>query len=343
MANGIAHNLVEQLTVPQFETPAAMVGSVAIAGALVLSQLGIHKHSKEAFAVKNPNPALLKEAVVNPETHRSVKASTLRRLGSSMLLTLGLGLGAGSLLSHPSYESTSPNDSANTAVVMDSSWSMLKTHDMGNQNTSRFSLARKSLSQADYPGSLAVVQFGQGEHISIPLSKDWKPRTGRINNRQVDPNGGDLSHALDTAASLLPDRRRPKKTNGADIQNTILVVSDGTIENTADEISAEVHKLKAQGTNVEVIVPGTNSAKYQVGNGVPLASGIRPDIFKGFNRDQVTVAGNEVALNQAIRDSLNQAGTSKERHDWQLGLGLGVLIGSVGLIKDIWQRARRIV
>lgn len=341
MANGITQQVFEQLTsAPQFENPAALAGCVAASTGLIALQLGIHRGSKEALAVKSPNPALLEAAIINPETKRPVKQSTFRRIGSTALIVMGLGIAGGSTLANPTYETTSPNNQANTAVIVDSSLSMLHTGDMDTQKTTRFTSAESALQSSNYRGNMSVVQFGDGDHVTIPLSKTWKSQLNRLNQQQVNPNGGDLVHALETTASLFPDNSKKQSQNAG---NTIVVVSDGTIENTADELTAEAKKLAAQKINVEVVVAGNENTTYKIDGSKPVQSGVQPEIFKGFGEQNVIQATNNNQVIKAVDSKLKAAGSSKENQSWRVLMGAGLALAAVGLVKDYLQRARKIV
>jgi hypothetical protein len=309
--------------------PLSGVGSIVVAGAAILAERTVFNHTDDSWAAQFPNPALLEQSI-KPDADKVRRA----RLAPAMAVTAGLGALAFQLLGNPTYESTSLNHAANVVVVADASLSMLNTKDVGTAQLTRFTAAKTALQEASYPGNLGIVQSGASVRVVAPLGSD-KNTLAQAEKPQVDPNGGNMVQAINTAASLLPIK------NGKH-EGSLLVISDGTIDDTAPEITAAATAIKQSGISIKVVVPGTAQGKYQLGvNPQQIPSGASPDVFAGLGANNVIEAKDAPSITKAIQETLVDAGTNHENHPWYVPGMIGALLLGGGMARIKWLLATR--
>ena len=311
--------------------PIAAAVSLVVAGTVGFVERGVHNRTAETYGVQFPNQALLEESVT-PD----LKKVNRERLAPAVLVTAGLGLVALQVLGHPTYESTTPNRDANVMVVQDASLSMLNTKDLGNPDLTRLAAVNSALQASSYAGKLGIVQSGANFKTTAPLGSDRKTLV-QAEKPQVDPNGGNLVGAIDSAVSLLPIK------NGKH-EGSLVVISDGTIDQSSQDIAVVANALKQAGVTIKVVVPGTTQGKYQLGaNRQQIPSGASADVFAVFGSKNIIEAKDASTINTTIKETLVDAGTSHQNHTWYPPGVLGALLLGGGIVLDKRQRATRII
>lgn len=239
---------------------------------------------------------------------------------------VALGLGIAALqLAQPTYEATYPDAEAEVMVVADVSSSMVYTSDLGANNTTRYGAAIEGLKESDFQGSLGFIQTaGSTQIMSKPIT-DWRAQVASIELPKVDPNGGSFIPALEQAATLFTENPETKLRNG-----TIVVVSDGTVNESREQINAQADKLEEMGLTVRVVVPGSNDGEYTLPQTTQQTkAGIKPDSFAAFG-DSVTRADTVEEVKEAVSEDITAAGTRREKEDWPVPVLLGGAIALVG-------------
>ena len=311
--------------------PIAAAGTLVVAAAALITERGVFNHTDDDWAAQFPNAALLEKSVT-PDLKRVRRA----RLAPALAVTAGLGLAAVQFFGNPTYESTTADHDAKLIVVEDVSLSMLHSADLGDPKLTRLAAVTGALQEASYPGSLGIVQAGAKVLPTANLSADWKTNLAQAEKPQVDPNGGQMVTALNLAASLLPTAK-----NGQH-EGSLLVISDGTIDDTASEIAIAASALRRSGVTIKVIVPGTAQGKYELGASKQLiSSGASANVFAAFGSKNIIEAKDAKTVNHAIKESLSDAGTSHENHTWYIPGMIGALLLGGGVLTDKWQRATR--
>ena len=312
------------------EHPGAAVGSLVAVGAALAAEYFMFNQSQEKFAVPFPNAALLERAVT-PDYAKNRRA----RLAGTLAMTAGAGLVAFQLLGQPTYESTELNRAANVIAVRDVSWSMLYTKDLG---VTRSAAVGAGLRAASYAGSLGIVQMGASARVVLPLTEKWQSRLATAEKVQVDPNGGQMVSAINLAESLLP------LSNHGKAEGTIVILSDGTIEQGPADIAAVAQRLKRDGVAIKVVVPGTAAGEYtlsETSRTVP--SGASAAVFAAVGASNIVEAKDAKSVTKAVTEALVDAGTTRQQHPWNVPGAIGVGLFGAGLARDITQRLRRTV
>ena len=328
----INHIIDSMAQFPQgIDHPIAAAVSMVVAGTVGIVEHGVHDRTADKYGVQFSNQALLEQSVTP-----NLKKVSRERMAPALAVTAGLGFLAMQLMGNPTYESSTPNRDANVIVVQDASLSMLNTKDLGNPNLTRLAAVNSALQTASYAGKLGIVQSGANFKTTAPLGSDRKTLM-QAEKPQVDPNGGNLVGAINSAVSLLPIK------NGKH-EGSVVVISDGTIDQSAPEIAVVASALKHEGVTIKVVVPGTPQGKYELGASKQLiASGASADVFAAFGSKNIIEAKDAKTINSAIKETLVDAGTSHQNNTWYPPGVLGALLLGGGIVLDKRQRATRII
>ncbi len=308
--------------------PVAAAGSLLAMGAVLAAERMTFGRTRDKFAVQFPNAALLERAVT-PDDAKNRRA----RLTIPLAMTAGAGLVAFQLFGQPIYESTELNHEANVVVVRDVSSSMLNTKDLG---VTRSAAVSAGLREASYAGSLGIVQTGASPRVVLPLGSNWHGGLAPAEKIQVDPNGGQMVPAMNLAESLLPLSNHSKR------EGTIVVISDGTIEQGPADIAAVVQRLKHDGVALKVVVPGTAAGEYtlpKTDRAVP--AGASAAVFAAVGATNIVETKTAPTTKQAIKEALVDAGTTRQQHPWNVPGAIGIALFGAGLVRDITQRITR--
>lgn len=305
------------------------VAAVVGGGYLAQQYMSSHRHEQGAVDVRRNQAAILASQI------GTAKETDKQRFSPVAKTFIGLGFLALQFVGQPTYETTVPNPNAETVVVADVSNSMYYGHDVGGTaKDTRSSVAIDALKQSQYTGLLGFVQTASTNKIISKPVKNWRPLIKEFGSAQVDPNGGQLIPALDRASSLLSENPATHKRDG-----TILVISDGTINESAADLTTEAAKLQKAGITLRVVVPGTANGGYRLpGTTTQVLAGAEPGRFNGFGSD-VRAATNVGAINQAVQSQLESAGKSHERHGWPVPGELGAL----ALVLAFGQFSKRVI
>ncbi len=326
-----------------FEHPATAAAVIAAGAGIYTYEHLRFRHTQTEYGVAFSNPALLKrsaEDITGKPVGDKLAEHTWSRLGSRLLMIGGLSIAAAAQIAHPTYETTTANTDANVAVVLDGSFAMDQTSDLGDKTT-RYQAAVEGLKKADYHGKMAVVEFGANNVLAIPLSADWHQQTQLLAEPAVNGNGGQLEAAVESAARLLPVTLA--NNTEAHHTGTVVVVSDGILENTPQQLSDEAKVLQDQGVNVRVIVPGTPDGSYKERDNRAVSSSIKPEVFQAFGKDNVTIASTHAEVTDAVKKAVADSGRTKRRKDWNVPLFAGAAFFVGGLIRDGRQRVRKVI
>lgn len=325
-------NYPDALTHP-VET-AGILGGTAVA--IVAGRLWHRKAGEKTAEAFGGNRELAEKAVVSVRGNKETPASRRRRLAPGIGFVAGAGIALASFFGHPTFSNSHSNKSAEIVVVNDSSLSMLKTADLGG-NVTRYSATQAGLKQAGakYAGNLAVVSFGSNVEVSVPLEpkSSWQSDLGGLKHPDVNPNGGDLSGAVSTALSLLPES---PSHNGRQQQRDgrIIILSDGTVDSSAQEMADVASSIKKSGASVKVVVPGQTQASYRVDGGQPIASGSETQTFAAFGAANVEQATTVNGVVSDVEQAIAGASTVQEQDEWwvPLGVGLALAAGSAAVM-----------
>lgn len=239
---------------------------------------------------------------------------------------IAIGLGIAALqLAQPTYDATYPDAKAEVVVIADSSSSMF-AKDLGEPGVTRYAAAIQGLKESEFQGSLGIIQTAaETELITKPIV-GWRPQAASIDQPRVNPNGGEIGPALDLAASLFTEDPETKLRSG-----TIVMLSDGTVNKSREQLQTQADKLKKMGIIVRVVVPGTSEGTYVLPKSTQkVKAGIQPDNFAAFG-DNVTQADTVEEVREAVSKDIKTAGTRRERKNWPVPLILGSAIGLLGV------------
>ncbi|MDL2341826.1 MAG: VWA domain-containing protein [Patescibacteria group bacterium] len=244
-------------------------------------------------------------------------------------IAAGLGLVAVQYIAQPGYQSSYADAGAEAMVVADASSSMIFTHDLGQAKLSRYDAAVKAIEQADFKGKLGFIEpaidaKSPATVISKP-AQNWRALAPKLQKPVVSPNGAQLVPAMEQAAALLTEDPKTHKRDG-----TLVVISDGTVNESASDISEEITKLRRSGVTVRVVVPGTTSGTYRLPQTVKQSkAGVTPGVFAAAS-DNLRLATDSQAVTAAVQAEIKTAGTGHEHHDWPIPGALGVLALALG-------------
>lgn len=298
---------------PELHDPLFSGGiAVAAAGAIATYSVLRHKHSKDKMAVEVRNPDLIKTL------YDGKKNSTLRRIGSSILMATGMVGLAASLYSHPTYSTSEANSSTNTIIVLDGTNSMAYTEDINGE--SRYQAVVDGLKQDHFVGNVGVQQFGatEGNGLQLPLGKQTPKNFATLNPGLTDPNGNDILNAIPDAANHLQTTVNGKVTSSGEI----IIISDDDFSTDEAGLTAIANKLKKKdgistGITTKVIIPGTQNSSYTYKEGgQQYPSGVNPAVFYGFGVDNITSATTASGIAQAIENDVDSYKPIKHNHLW---------------------------
>ncbi len=309
--------------------PLAAAGSLVAMGVVLAAERTTFDHTGDKFAVQFPNPALLERAVI-PDEAKNRRA----RLAGTLAMTAGAGFVALQLLGQPTYESTELNHEASVVVVRDVSFSMINTKDLG---VSRSAAVGTGLREASYAGRLSVIQSAAGApRVVLPLGSNWKTRLDSAEKIQVDPNGGQMVPAIDLAESLLP------LSNHGKPEGTIVILSDGSIDQSPANVAVVAQRLKHDGVAVKVVVPGTTNGEYKLSVTSQLVPAkASAEVFAAFGANNIVEAKDAKSVVKAVKNALVDAGTTRKQHPWEIPGAIGIALFGGGLVREITQRITR--
>lgn len=342
----LSREIIEQAQhMPSIEKPVAFAGSMAVASLTSAATWIRHGRTSEAFAVHSTNPPLLEQTIVavDGSVAKANRIGRPRRLTGGLMSLVGFGMLVGSQTGQFTYETEEANSAASSVVLLDTSFSM-DTQDLGQPGLSRLQAAVDGLEHATFAGNLGVVDFAQTHSVRIPLSKQWESQANSLASRPIDPktgdfvvnpNGGNLVNALERSIELLPGQISGEDQS-ISRDGTIMVVTDGTEATDPEQVS---ELLANNDVDVSVIVTGTPEGTY-VRAGSRVDSGIRPELFESIS-DNVTVAGTPEEISAAIEETIEESGTTRQEHDWQLVDGLGLVLLGAGIARVNHQLATK--
>lgn len=294
------------------------------------------------------DPELLDE--VATEERQGRFKSRLNQWGTWLLVGTGVTVASVSLLD-PQVEHETTLPGVETLTVIDSSYTMSSTADMTNGST-RLSSVFDAFTEASkaFPNDLkaGVVLFGSDAMTTSPLTTDRTLLSNGLSNifidengierPIVDPNGGDISTGVQLGIDILSG----SENEGGE---TLFVFTDGTVENPENAVEGII-KASENGTNIVVVVPGTENGSYTRSDydPNPIDSGVDTSVFDSLAaiENVEVIATNDVEELQEIIDSrVGAQTTSTEKRPTNLFsiaggfvAGLGVLSG----IKKTWKR-----
>jgi|GEM_PF-6936032 len=257
----------------------------------------------------------------------------------SGLLTIAAGV---SLLSvnglEPTleYETTVPG--VESQFVLDGSYSMALTSDMAG--LTRFEAAQSAINgslESFLPDQKAgLVLFGANAEAVAPLSTSHLVLSeGFSNIGLIDANGADLTTAIDLASNLLVG----SENAGSD---TLFVITDGTVDDAGSSV-ARLNQLAEDGTNVEVIVTGTEEGSYTRTSfdSVPIDSSIRPDAFENQENISLNTAQTSDEIQAVINDVTKRETQDTERRSTDLFTIAGITLITAGAIKELVRKWKK--
>jgi hypothetical protein len=312
----------------------------ALGVACVASWLSSRKFDKsvEPIALQVANADQLAASVTeSPKEIKKIRLQPVRRmlLGGS-LVTIGLASGF-------TYNTTQIDKHTDEAVVVGTTGSERYTQDVNESGVSRYDAVQKGISTANYHGNLGIIQSGADSKITLNLTTHWKSRSAQALKPQVDPNGNGmdpvkLTPSINLAESLLQPGKKVGEHTG-----TILIVSDGTVDDSPAEIAATASKLHKEGVKVEVVVPGTSNGTYKLkGINREISSKANPGMFDSFGADSVVQAKSAQEIEQAIRHEVADADTSNHKNPWYNLDVIGAAIMGLALWKGWMQRIKKV-
>ena len=300
----------------------------AIAGAGYLGRDYMSRANEQGAVDFRRNATALQASQIGTE-----KATDKQRRAPAALALAGLALAAVQI-GQPFYNVSLPNPNSEVAVVADVSNSMYYGHDVGSPKDTRYSAAIDALKQSKYQGWLGFVQTANSNKIITKPVKNWQPLVKEFAKPQVDPNGGQLIPALERASQVLSEDPHTHQRSG-----TILVISDGTVNESAQDLTTEASKLQKTGITLRVVVPGTPDGGYILpGTTQTIKAGAAADRFDGFGA-HVYRATNVAAINQAVQSQLEASGITREHRNWPVPGALGAL----ALLVALGQFSKRVI
>lgn len=260
-----------------------------------------------------------------------------RRLRPAYLSIAGLAITAASFVGQPTYNTDTLNNAANVVVVEDVTPSMWYTSDLGSLSANKPALTRDQavldgISASNYTGTFSAIQTADTATAVISPQRNWKEylpllneaHVGQINSIQT------IVPAIQQAESLLPYSGNGKNQKR---EGTIVIASDGTVDDTAQQIQTEAAKLKHDGVKVEVVVPGTGTGQYTLyKGGQAFQSGVEPATFQAFGASHIEQPQTARATVEDIKNAINDAGKEQHKNTWLASyvLGIGMLLTGYG-------------
>jgi hypothetical protein len=312
--------------IPEDVNPIGVAAGLAVAAVGIYGARKTFDNASEQFELQFNNPALLEkanEAVGGDDGKRN-------RLRPATAFAISAGALAMHFIGSPSSTESKTDDSAAVAAVVDVSYSMTRTQDMDGQ--SRLDAVLDALSSNDYSGKLSVITAAKTAKLAVPLSEksDWESKLTTELLESVNSNGGDIAAGIQLAADTLPNK-----------SGTVLVVSDGTIDQNVREISLLSDKLIDQGIDLQVVVPGTSEGTYTLSaGGSPVEVGVEPDVFKNEGVNVVSADSTE-KLQSDISETVENATSTSRNQSWPGFLLLGGVAGLYGAARSVNTLIRR--
>lgn len=332
----ITTRVVDQITNgPDSVTHPAIAG-IAFVGAVAAAFYQDRRNQKEEekFAAPFQNPAALEEARMSV---RGI-ASRRRHIAPALALTVSAGIASAGLVGGFKYESEKVNDGARVALVSDVSLSMTETEDVG---ISRHAAVNEGIRTSDYKGRISVVEAAYGSKLRLPMESRSAQDLSILDKPAIDPNGGELASGIEKALSQLP-ASKDLQTNKVTREGALVVISDGTVISSPDEMEKIANDVKKSGVKVKVIVPGTPQGQYAIGSSEQIKIGINPGTFKDFGGENVTTATTREGVVKAVGSAIEDVGTTKVEVTWYVPLGVGLGFMALSGLMLGAQRTRRI-
>ncbi len=334
--------VVEQIQhFPSVENPLALAGSLAVATTAAVVTWRRHGQSSEAFAMHSTNPELLEQTIIAVDGADTdiKKSARSHRLSGGLMSLIGLGMLVGAQLAHPTYETEHANSNANTILLLDTSSSM-DTADLGQPGVSRLQSSANAIATTSFKGKLGVVEFAAANKTRVTLSQKENQTMPNLAERTVDPNGGNLVEALQASIDLLPSHSA-KDNKGKDEKisrdGTVTIITDGTVDSSKKEIKDLV---TANDVDLNVIVTGTPEGTYEKA-GQSVSSAIQPDLFSPIGKDNITIASTQAEISKAVHETVKDASTNRQEHDWQIANGVALILLASGIVRVNWQTATK--
>lgn len=306
----------------EMENPvmSGVVAGVIVGAGYIAKQHHLRTHEKGAYDASG-NGELISASQIGTE-----KRTARQRFSPAMQLFIGATLVGVHFVAQPTYEATFPDAEAEVMVVSDVSSSMVFTEDLGKNGVSRYEAAVLGIQRSEYQGSLGIAQTGARTQIISKQTTGWRSVAASIDVPKVDSNGGALLPALEQAATLFTQDQETEKRNG-----TIVIISDGTVNETREQITAKMAELEDEGLTVRAVVPGTSDGTYTLPQTTKrTTAGTKPDIFASLGKNVKTAKTVEDVI-KTVKEEIKSAGTRRERKDWPiLGL-LGSGIAALGV------------
>ncbi len=303
--------------------------------------------TNEASSV-GADPELLDQVVAEEKDGRF--KSRAGKWGTWLLVGAGATVASVSLLDPQiEYETTLPG--VETLAVIDSSYTMANTADMTDGAT-RLSSVFDAFTEASksFPTDLkaGVVLFGSNAMTTSPLTTDRgllseglidvTTDENGIERPVVDPNGGDISTGVQLGIDILSG----SENIGGE---TLFLFTDGTVEKPETAV-ASIIKASENGTNVVVVVPGTEVGSYTRSeyDPNPIDSGVDTSVFnllEGAENVEVILTNDSAELQEIIEDRVSTQTISIEKRPTNLFTIAGASIAALGILSGIrktWKR-----
>lgn len=248
-----------------------------------------------------------------------------RRWAGWGLTTTGLGLvGVASL--GLSVEHDVPVGDSAVVIVRESSDSTRLTIDTNDGTDSRDVAIQNGLFLS-FPALLpeqpvGVINYGRATADPLELSTDRDLLSEKLQEEVADGSQDLLIPALTAAETMLDGYT-------IDAPTAILVLTDGAHEESTEEVADKITDIKAQGTDVRVVVVGTEDGGYK-------ANAFQEDeIDSGINLttlDDSVVASDEEAVSAAVSDFIEDKNTKDEKQELVFMKALKALGASMTVI-----------
>lgn len=322
--------------IPQVEDwAAAVIAGGATGAALYAQKLGFDRSEEKRTAATT-------QLTNGDQARRSLQqdqdAIRKERTLPGRRAILGVGLAAIAIWGGVHYESVSVNKDISQVDVVDASNSMRYTTDLGESRASRFSVASKAISEADYSGKLGVIQTGANSLPVVPVSRDWKSNRHSILTPSVNPNSGKLVPALELAERLLPINKVDKSKR----EGTINLITDGTSDDTPGEMTQEIKQLRKDGVKLRVILTGTSGSTYRTPtDSKPVASSVQPELFNAAGHDNVKQAQTVKEVTATVKQEIAEAGINRHKHPYLPLSVAGVVLFGYGVMRSLVRSVTR--
>lgn len=349
----IQDQIMEQLTTPDTIHNVLVIPAIAVATGLWAAYdiKGVHEGKTDTERnFDGANGPIFNKVITETETGKPFTQrayNTWYRVGHQVLTIVGAGIITASVLTQPTVESTTHVDHGSEIAVLDSSISMLDTHDMSGGET-RFDAAEQALMSLPNTVNLGVVQFGANAKNTVPLGPKNNKTLENLSNdaNEVNPNGGNVADAIDLALSDLPNVGNTTKKSGE-----IIILSDGTVDpdsaisgsTTGNTISVEAAKATNDGVTVKVIIPGTTKGQYYYEGTGPYPDGVTPTSYISFGKHNIVTTDSSETVASSATVALNKlSATTEKQVPWYPPYVLGIgLVATGGFIASRRKRTKK--